>query len=163
MRGVVVTRKDHWYPSGTEAVPDGYHRRVTTTRTTNTRTTKARPTATHAPDCTDPKSVYAAACPCRDMLDLLANKWSALALGALEDGPRRFGALRTRLQGVSPKVLTQTLRRLEEHGLVHREIHAEVPPRVEYSLTPLGVDACVPLAHLRTWVERNIDRFPGPA
>ncbi|MFE4479314.1 MULTISPECIES: helix-turn-helix domain-containing protein [Streptomycetaceae] len=122
---------------------------------TTTRTAK-----THAPDCTDPKSVYAAACPCRDMLDLLANKWSALALGALEDGPQRFGALRTRLQGVSPKVLTQTLRRLEEHGLVHREIHAEVPPRVEYSLTPLGVDACAPLAHLRTWVERNIDRFP---
>lgn len=49
--------------------------------------------------CHDPKSVYSAACPCRDMLDLLANKWSALALGALEDGPRRFGALRGRLQG----------------------------------------------------------------
>ncbi|MCC9310750.1 helix-turn-helix transcriptional regulator [Kitasatospora sp. RB6PN24] len=109
--------------------------------------------------CTDPKDVYAAACPCRDMLDLLANKWSALALGALEDGPQRFGALRTRLQGVSPKVLTQTLRRLEDYGLVHREVFAEVPPRVEYSLTDLGADACVPLAHLRSWVELNIDRF----
>ncbi|MFE2065168.1 winged helix-turn-helix transcriptional regulator [Streptomyces sp. NPDC059467] len=111
--------------------------------------------------CDDPKSVYLAACPCRDMLDLLANKWSALALGALENGPERFGALRARLQGVSPKVLTQTLRRLEEHGLVHREIYPEVPPRVEYSLTPLGEDACLPLAHLRTWVEQNIDRFPA--
>ncbi|MFD5467977.1 winged helix-turn-helix transcriptional regulator [Kitasatospora sp. NPDC127059] len=117
-------------------------------------------TATHAGDCVDPASVYAAACPCRDMLDLLANKWSALALGALESGPRRFGELRARLQGISPKMLTQTLRRLEEHGLVRREVHAEVPPRVEYSLTDLGADACIPLARLRTWVEQNIDRFP---
>ncbi|MFE2728906.1 winged helix-turn-helix transcriptional regulator [Kitasatospora sp. NPDC059327] len=112
--------------------------------------------------CDAPKDVYAAACPCRDMLDLLANKWSALALGALEPGPRRFGALRARLQGVSPKVLTHTLRRLEEHGLVDREVFAEVPLRVEYRLTELGRDACAPLAHLRTWVERNIDRFPAP-
>ncbi|GAB3138225.1 winged helix-turn-helix transcriptional regulator [Microbispora hainanensis] len=111
--------------------------------------------------CDDPKDVYSAACPCRNMLDLLANKWSALALGALEDGPQRFGALRARLQGVSPKVLTQTLRRLEDHGLVHRDVYPEVPLRVEYSLTPLGRDANVPLAHLRTWVERNIGRFPG--
>ena len=110
-------------------------------------------------DCGDPADVYRAACPCRDMLDLLANKWSALALGALEQGPQRFGALRARLQGVSPKVLTQTLRRLEDHGLVHREIFAEVPLRVEYSLTPLGADACIPLAHLRNWVEQNADRF----
>jgi DNA-binding HxlR family transcriptional regulator len=113
--------------------------------------------------CDDPNDVYAAACPCRDMLDLLANKWSALALGALEQGPQRFGALRARLQGISPKVLTQTLRRLEDHGLVHREIYAEVPLHVEYSLTPLGTDACIPLAHLRTWVEQNIDRFPASA
>ncbi|MFJ5264943.1 winged helix-turn-helix transcriptional regulator [Streptomyces sp. NPDC088387] len=118
---------------------------------------------TRSPECHDPKSVYSAACPCRDMLDLLANKWSALALGALEEGPQRFGALRARLQGVSPKVLTQTLRRLEDHGLVDRRVYAEVPPRVEYSLTPLGKDACIPLAHLRNWVEDNIGRFPESA
>jgi DNA-binding HxlR family transcriptional regulator len=111
----------------------------------------------------DPRDVYAAACPCRDMLGLLANKWSTLALGALEEGPRRFGALRARLQGVSPKVLTQTLRRLEHHGLINRQVFPDVPLRVEYSLTPLGEDACAPLAHLRTWVERNIDRFPEDA
>jgi DNA-binding HxlR family transcriptional regulator len=93
------------------------------------------------------------------MLDLLANKWSALALGALEDGPRRFGALRDRLEGVSPKVLTQTLRRLEDRGLLTRTVYPEVPLRVEYALTPLGRDACAPLAHLRTWVEDNIHRF----
>lgn len=107
-----------------------------------------------------PRDVYAAACPCRDMLDLLANKWSALALGALEEGPQRFGAIRIRLQGISPKVLTHTLRRLEEHGLVDRTIYPAVPLHVEYSLTPLGRDACAPLAALRTWVEENIDRFP---
>ncbi|MGA5817306.1 winged helix-turn-helix transcriptional regulator [Kitasatospora sp. NPDC094028] len=73
---------------------------------------------------------------------------------------RRFGELRTRRQSVSPKVLTQSLRRLEDHSLVHREVCAEVPPRVEYSLTDLGTDACVPLAHLRGWVDRNTDRFP---
>ncbi|MDG6100806.1 winged helix-turn-helix transcriptional regulator [Dactylosporangium aurantiacum] len=110
-----------------------------------------------------PDDVYAACCPCRDMLDLLANKWSALALGALEDGPQRFGSLRGRLQGISPKVLTVTLRKLEEHGLVTREVFAEVPLRVEYALTPLGRDACAPLAHLRTWVESNIHRFPAAA
>ena len=104
--------------------------------------------------------VYDASCPCRHMLDLLANKWSALALGALEDGPRRFGALRTKLDGVSPKVLTATLRRLEEHGLIDRTVYPAVPLHVEYSLTPLGREACEPLAHLRRWVVDNIERFP---
>jgi len=94
------------------------------------------------------------------MLDLLANKWSALALGALEDGPRRFGALRSRLDGVSPKVLTATLRRLEEHGLIDRTVYPAVPLHVEYSLTPLGLDACEPLALLRRWVVDNVGRFP---
>ncbi|MEV6596977.1 helix-turn-helix domain-containing protein [Actinoplanes sp. NPDC051346] len=105
-------------------------------------------------------NVYDVSCPCRPMLDLLANKWSALALGALEDGPRRFGALRAKLEGVSPKVLTATLRRLEEHGLIDRTVYPAVPLHVEYSLTPLGQDACEPLALLRRWVEDNIDRFP---
>lgn len=107
--------------------------------------------------------VYDATCPCRHMLDLLANKWSALALGALEDGPRRFGALRARLEGVSPKALTATLRRLEEHGLIDRTVYPAVPLHVEYSLTPLGRDACGPLALLRRWVVDNIGRFPPAA
>ncbi|WP_439381266.1 winged helix-turn-helix transcriptional regulator [Amycolatopsis lexingtonensis] len=101
--------------------------------------------------------VYAAQCPCRAMLDLLANKWSALAIGALEGGPQRFGALQRHLQGVSPKVLTQTLRRLEEFGLLDRTVYPAVPLHVEYSLTPLGQSAAVPLRMLRSWVEDNID------
>jgi DNA-binding HxlR family transcriptional regulator len=106
-----------------------------------------------------PRDVYAAHCPCRSVLDLLADKWSALALGALQDGPRRFGALRIRLEGISPKVLTAVLRRLENHGLIDRTVYPAVPLHVEYSLTELGRDACGPLAALREWVEDNIDRF----
>ncbi|MGB4778842.1 winged helix-turn-helix transcriptional regulator [Microbacterium sp.] len=100
--------------------------------------------------------VYAAMCPCRDMLDLLANKWSALVIGALEDGPQRFGQLRRRLEGISPKVLSQTLKRLEEHDLLTRTVYAEVPARVDYELTQLGHSAAAPLKHLRDWVETNI-------
>jgi len=101
--------------------------------------------------------VYAAQCPCRTMLDLLANKWSALAIGSLENGPQRFGILQRQLQGVSPKVLTQTLRRLEDYGLVDRTVYPVVPLHVEYSLTTLGKSAAAPLAALRNWVEDNMD------
>jgi DNA-binding HxlR family transcriptional regulator len=107
------------------------------------------------PETCDRNDVYAAACPCRELLDLLANKWAALAIGALQDGALRFGEVRRRLEGVSPKVLTATLRRLEAAGLVDRTVFAEVPLRVEYALTPLGESAAVPLAHLRDWVEAN--------
>ncbi|MGF6887067.1 DNA-binding HxlR family transcriptional regulator [Nocardia sp. GAS34] len=101
--------------------------------------------------------VYSTQCPCRPMLDLLANKWSALAIGMLEDGPQRFGELQRRLQGISPKVLTQTLRRMEDFGLVDRTVYPAVPLHVEYALTELGESAAVPLNNLRAWVERNLD------
>jgi DNA-binding HxlR family transcriptional regulator len=107
-----------------------------------------------------PPDAYLANCPCRGVLDLLADKWSALALGALAGGPLRFGEIRRRLEGVSPKVLTAVLRRLEQNGLVERTVYPEVPLRVEYELTELGADANEPLSALRTWVERNIERFP---
>lgn len=106
--------------------------------------------------------VYAAQCPCRALLDLLANKWSALAIGALEDGPQRFGELQRRLQGVSPKVLTQTLRRLEDFGILDRTVYPAVPLHVEYALTPLGQSAAIPLNALRSWVEENIDHTFRP-
>jgi len=101
--------------------------------------------------------VYLAQCPCRSLLDLLANKWSTLAIGALEDGPRRFGQLQRKLEGVSPKVLTQTLRRLEGAGFLDRTIIPAVPLHVEYALTDLGRSAAVPLGQLRTWAVDNID------
>ena len=102
-----------------------------------------------------PNNVYSANCQCREMLDLLASKWSALAIGALEDGPLRFGVVRKKLDGISPKVLSQTLRKLEDNGLVDRTVYPAVPLHVEYSLTPLGRSAGEPLAHLRDWVEAN--------
>lgn len=121
-----------------------------------------RPMDAHATCSTSaPHDVYDAQCPCRGVLDLLADKWSALVIGALESGPQRFGQLKTRLAGVSPKVLTATLRRLEDRGILSREVFAEVPVRVEYSLTPLGADANRPLRELRLWVESNISRFPA--
>lgn len=109
-----------------------------------------------------PHDVYSAICPCRSLLDLLADKWSALALCALEDGGAlRFGAIRKRLEGISPKVLTAVLRRLEDNELLTRTVYPAVPLHVEYELTELGKDACVPLMALRSWVEDNIERFPA--
>lgn len=77
----------------------------------------------------DHHDVYAEACPCRALLDLLANKWSALIIGLLERGPQRFTQLQHCLPGVGSKMLTQTLRRLEDARLVTRSVYAEVPPR----------------------------------
>ena len=121
-------------------------------------TSKSCPSGRHADH-----DVYSAQCPCRAMLDLLANKWSALAIGALEDGAQRFGEVQRMLQGVSPKVLTATLRRLEEFGFVNRTVYPAVPLHVEYSLTALGRSAAVPLGLLRTWVEDNMDEIPERA
>ncbi|MFF4243501.1 winged helix-turn-helix transcriptional regulator [Streptomyces sp. NPDC001822] len=114
-------------------------------------------TMTCGNDAHEHHDVYAAQCPCREVLDLLANKWSALAIGAMEAGPQRFGALQRRLQGVSPKVLTSTLRRLEEKGLVTRTIYPAVPLHVEYNLTALGESVAEPLGQLRLWVENHLD------
>ncbi|ARJ03881.1 transcriptional regulator [Cnuibacter physcomitrellae] len=92
------------------------------------------------------------------MLDLLANKWSALTIGLLEEGPMRFGELKRELPGVSPKVLSSTLKRLEEAELLTRTVYPEVPLRVVYTLTERGVSAAAPLAHLREWVNDNVGR-----
>ncbi|MEU2557052.1 winged helix-turn-helix transcriptional regulator [Streptomyces sp. NPDC014684] len=90
---------------------------------------------------------------------LKTHKWSALAIGAMEEGPQRFGALQRRLEGVSPKVLTSTLRRLEEKGFVDRTVYPAVPLHVEYSLTDLGRSVAQPLAHLLLWVENHVDEI----
>jgi DNA-binding HxlR family transcriptional regulator len=101
--------------------------------------------------------VYDADCPCRDLLDVLASKWSALVIGALQDGPVRFGELQRRVGGVTPKSLTKTLRRLEDYDLVARQVYAAVPPRVDYELTATGRSAAVPLESLRKWAEHHLD------
>ena len=82
--------------------------------------------------------VFARDCASRDLLADVAGKWSVLALLALDEGGYRFNALRRRVQGVSEKMLAQTLQTLERDGLVTREVVTAIPPRVEYALTPLG-------------------------
>jgi len=109
--------------------------------------------------CGDLRDVYARSCPCREVLDLVASKWSALVVGALEDGPVRFGALRRRIEGVTQKMLTQTLRELERDGLVERSVYPTVPPAVEYALTELGRGVAGPLAAIRDWSEGHLDEI----
>ena len=90
-------------------------------------------------------------CPVSRALDALDGKWTILVVRDLMSGTMRFGELRTSLAGISPKTLTDRLRSLEEHGLVDRQIYAEVPPRVEYSLTPAGRTLEPVLAALADW------------
>lgn len=78
------------------------------------------------------------ACPVETTLTMISDKWTVLILRDLLTGTKRFGALKKSLSGVSQKVLTTQLRQMEENGLIERKAYAEVPPRVEYSLTPLG-------------------------
>jgi DNA-binding HxlR family transcriptional regulator len=92
-------------------------------------------------------------------LDLISNKWSALVIGMLDERSAvRFSELQAVLPGVGPKMLTQTLRRLEAASLVERTVYAEVPPRVEYTLSELGRSAAVPLGQIRAWAEEHIDQ-----
>ena len=86
---------------------------------------------------------------------ILADKWSIPVIHSLARGTKRTGVLRRELAGVSQKMLTQTLRRLEKHGLIERSVFAVVPPRVEYRLTALGESINEPLAQLCEWTKRN--------
>jgi DNA-binding HxlR family transcriptional regulator len=101
---------------------------------------------------------YTGTCPARALLDRIANKWTALIIGILgeADGPVRFGEIKRAVNGISQKMLTQTLRDLERDGLVIREVFPVIPPRVEYALTPLGRTLDEPLRTLSVWAERNM-------
>jgi DNA-binding HxlR family transcriptional regulator len=101
---------------------------------------------------------YMANCPSREVLDRIGDKWSVLILGQLGDGPRRFTELARAIEGVSQKMLTQTLRGLERDGLVTRTVHASVPPRVDYELTRLGRTLSAPLHALEAWGPRPNNR-----
>ncbi|MFJ4918346.1 winged helix-turn-helix transcriptional regulator [Streptomyces sp. NPDC088725] len=103
---------------------------------------------------------YERGCPSRDVLDRIGDKWTVLVLGELAAaGPQRFTALRKRVDGVSEKMLTQTLRSLERDGLVLRTVHPEVPPRVVYELTPLGETLGEPLDMLKRWSVEHMDEI----
>lgn len=101
-------------------------------------------------------NVLSSQCPSRTSLARIANKWTAMIVIILADGPLRFGDIRTALEGISGKVLTDTLRDLERDGMVTRRSYPEVPPRVEYELTPLGHTLQGPLSALCSWAEEHI-------
>ena len=104
------------------------------------------------------------------MLDRISDKWTALIVLVLRDGPLRFSQLRVGIGGVAPKVLTETLRRLERDGLLTRTAYAEVPPRVEYELTALGHSLSEPITAITAWAEGHVrqitrarERYDGRA
>jgi DNA-binding HxlR family transcriptional regulator len=101
-------------------------------------------------------SVLAGSCPSRTSLARIANKWTAMVVTVLDERALRFGDIRKALDGISGKVLTDTLRDLERDGLISRRAYAEMPPRVEYALTPLGRTLHAPLTALCRWAEEHI-------
>lgn len=100
-------------------------------------------------------------CPTRVVLDRVGDKWTVLIIETLDQGPKRFSEIRLAIGGITPKVLTSTLRSLVIDGLVTREAFAEVPPRVEYALTDLGRSLQEPVAALRRWAELNVSAIEG--
>jgi DNA-binding HxlR family transcriptional regulator len=103
----------------------------------------------------------AAACPTRTVLDHVTSTWGLLLLLALSDGPLRWGELRRTVEGISEKMLAQTLRTLVADGLVHREVGATVPPRVDYSLTALGRELVGHLLPLMGWISGHAGEILG--
>lgn len=101
-------------------------------------------------------NVFNPDCPSREVLDLIANKWSALLIQVLGAGTARHGELLRKVGGISQKMLTQTLRELERNGLVSRVTYPVVPPMVEYSLTPLGRSLGEIVLPVAEWAERNL-------
>jgi DNA-binding HxlR family transcriptional regulator len=106
---------------------------------------------------------YVATCPSRSILALIGSKWAMLIICTLTKGPTRTGALKRRIDGVSQKMLTQTLRDLERHGIVQRIDYAEVPPRVEYKLTRMGESLSKLLRQMEEWLVTHYSRLSTAA
>ncbi|MEU1277937.1 helix-turn-helix domain-containing protein [Streptomyces sp. NPDC005805] len=100
--------------------------------------------------------VNSAMCPSRLILEHVTSRWGVLVLAALLERPHRFSELRRRIGGVSEKMLSQTLRTLERDGFVHRDAQPVIPPRVDYSLTPLGTEAAEQVWGLARWTESRV-------
>ncbi len=98
-------------------------------------------------------------CPSHQVLETLSGKWTYLIISALGHGRMRNADLQRKVAGISPKMLAQTLRTLERDGLVIRTVYAEVPPRVDYLLTPLGQDLSGLMNHIRTWAETHVPQI----
>lgn len=111
--------------------------------------------------------IFPAGCPSRTVLDHVTSKWGVLILVALADGPQRWSELRRRAQGISEKMLAQTLKTLDGDGFVHREAQTVIPPRVDYSLTARGEEVAALLTPLLLWVGQHAEEIladtPVPA
>ncbi|MFE7188339.1 winged helix-turn-helix transcriptional regulator [Kitasatospora sp. NPDC057541] len=103
-----------------------------------------------------PPDVFDRMCPSRGVLEHVTSRWGVLVLGALHERGYRFSELRRRITGVSEKMLAQTLQTLERDGFVLRKAHPVIPPRVDYSLTPLGREASRLVAELAHWTEERV-------
>jgi DNA-binding HxlR family transcriptional regulator len=115
----------------------------------------------NVPSAPRPGRIFPAACPSRTVLDHVTSKWGVLVLVALSEGPQRWSELRRRAQGISEKMLAQTLRTLEADGFVHRDALPVIPPRVDYSLTDRGRDLSALLVPLVDWVTEHADAIVG--
>jgi DNA-binding HxlR family transcriptional regulator len=104
---------------------------------------------------TDEIEVYDESYPTRRLLELIGDKWTPIIVYVLGQGTKRYGELQRHLPDVSKKMLTQTLRALERHGLLKRKVYAEVPPRVAYDLTPLGRVFLEPVTSLCAWAQAH--------
>ncbi|MBD2665375.1 winged helix-turn-helix transcriptional regulator [Richelia sinica] len=96
-------------------------------------------------------------CPTQQILDVIADKWSVIVLYCLAYRSRRYTEIQRRIEGISQKVLTQTLRKLERHGLIERQVLSEMPPNVEYSLTALGKTLIDPLLGIANWSRKYFE------
>lgn len=96
-------------------------------------------------------------CPTNQLLDRISDKWVSLVVAALAQGPLRYSDLGRKIAGVSPKMLTQTLRTLERDGLLSRTVTPSVPVRVDYKLTPLGHNLAQLLTAVKDWAENHFD------
>lgn len=99
--------------------------------------------------------IFVSGCPSRDLIEIIGNKWTLLIIAALAAGPMRTGDLQRRVGEISSKMLAQTVKTLEAHGLVERRDYHEVPPRVDYRLTPLGESLRAVVGELDRWVVQN--------
>ncbi|WP_334149967.1 winged helix-turn-helix transcriptional regulator [Hyphomicrobium sp.] len=99
--------------------------------------------------------VFSVECPAHQVVKRVGNKWTLLVIYALSQGTKRYTDLQKKIGAISPKMLTEVLRNLEDDALVSRKVHPVVPPMVEYDLTPLGFSLAVPLAGLCVWAEDN--------
>jgi DNA-binding HxlR family transcriptional regulator len=105
----------------------------------------------------DPQDAFGAACQTRDLFAAISNKWVGLILVALADGPKRYSELQKVIEGISQKMLTQSLRLLERDGLVTRTVIPSSPVRVDYEITPLGRSLMTVMAAMKQWAEAHVD------